>query len=519
MEPHSPRRYLTLDNGGTNTKALLFDDEGRMLAKSSFATDWIQPQPSMREIDLHTLKDSIFSVIRTVLSNAGISGSEVDCITCVGHGKGLYTLDKTGRVRHRGILSTDNRAKALTTEFERRVETIYPISSQHVMPSQAPVLLRWLKEHSPDVYSDIGTVFSAKDFVRFLLSGDIHQEIADASGNNLVNLHTREYDPRLFEFFGIDEALDWMPPLVEAESLVSSVDSTAAAQTGLTEGTPITGGLFDIDAGTLGMGVLDTSRFGIIAGTWNINVYPVAEPCACKPGIMNSLFAARQILTEASSPTSAGNLDIILRLLMPDRLQLAQTTGTAIYDELERVLNASRGEPSPVVYFPFLYGSNSDPYASAGFLGIDSTTTREHLIMAVYEGIVFAHRQHIDQLRAVCAGMPPVARVSGGAANSAAWMQLFADVLKIRIETLRQKESSGLGGAIVSAVATGRYPSLIQAVRHMVEVAHAYEPDEVSAARYAEKYDTYQDMLGALSGHWDGRNGAVGTKATTENEV
>ena len=67
-----------------------------------------------------------------------------------------------------------HRAADLANEFESRVAEIYPISHQHVMVMQFPVLLlRWLKDNEPEQYARIGHVLSNKDFIRHFLTGEI----------------------------------------------------------------------------------------------------------------------------------------------------------------------------------------------------------------------------------------------------------------------------------------------------------------------------------------------------------
>ncbi|WEV63423.1 FGGY-family carbohydrate kinase [Bifidobacterium sp. ESL0732] len=491
------RYFLILDNGGTNTRALIFDEEGTQVGVSVFDTPWIQDMPEMREIDLKGMRDSLFAAIRQVLERTEVSPKDIACITCVGHGKGLYLLDNNGKIFCNGILSTDERANDLARSFETRVKEIYPISHQHVMASQAPVLLRWIKDHEPERYANIGSILSAKDFVRYLLTGGIHQEIGDASGNNLINLKTRDYDDRLLTFFGISEAVQWRPDLVESADIVDTIDVQAANETGLIEGTPVTGGLFDIDAGTLGSGALDHNHYSVIAGTWSINTYLSHTPTERMPGIMNSLFLKDRVLVEASSPTSSGNLSRILRLLSPTGKDTDED-----YERLEANLRQEDADFTQVLYTPFLYGSNSDPDATASFVGLESTTTRMQLVRAVYEGVVFAHRQHIDQLLYSDTTRPQSLRVCGGAANSPSWMQMFADIIGLPVQTVKGHEITGLGGAVLSAYATGDYSNLQQAANRMIHVDSCFEPDAVQHRKYDEKYQRYQILLDALNGVW-----------------
>lgn len=491
------RYFLILDNGGTNTRALLFDAHGMQVGVSVFETPWIQGALNTREIDLKGMRDSLFSAIGQVLSQTGVIAKEIACITCVGHGKGLYLVDKDGRIFCNGILSTDERANEMAKCFEMRVEEIYPIASQHVMASQAPVLLRWLKDHEPSRYANIGAVLSAKDFVRYLLTGEIHQEIGDASGNNLIDLATRNYDAGLLEFFGISEVAQWLPDLVESADLVARTDAAAANETGLIEGTPVVGGLFDIDAGTLGSGALDREHYSVIAGTWSINTYLADAPTVLMDGIMNSLFMKDKVLVEASSPTSSGNLSRILKMLSPDGGQSQES-----YEYLETNLAQEDADFTQVLYTPFLYGGNTDPDAMAAFIGLQSATSRMELIRAVYEGIVFGHRQHVDQLLKSDRTHPESLRVCGGAANSPSWMQMFADVIGLPVETIHGHEITGLGGAVLSGYATGEYETLQQAADHMIHVDRRFEPDAEQHRKYNEKYERYQTLLNALDGVW-----------------
>jgi len=81
-----------------------------------------------------------------------------------------------------------------------------------------------------------------------------------------------------------------------------------AAATGLLEGTPVAGGMFDIDACAIAMGLVDEQDIAVIAGTWSINEYISKKPVVNKSIMMNSLYAMEEFyLIEESSPTSAGN--------------------------------------------------------------------------------------------------------------------------------------------------------------------------------------------------------------------
>lgn len=409
--------FLTIDNGGTNTKAIIFDTGGKQLGAVAFPTMRIEDTPGFHEINLTELWNAISDSINQVIKKAKIRAEEIVGVTCVGHGKGLYVLDKQNQIFTNGILSTDSRAVNLSKQFESQVEKIFPISHQHVMESQSPVLLNWFKQNRPALYQQIGMVLSAKDFVRSQLTGEFFQEYGDASGNNFLNLETAQYDQRLFDFFGISEMFDKMPPLKHYDEIAGRVTKAAAAKTGLKVGTPVFAGMFDIDACSLATGVLNDDNFSVIAGTWNINVFPSHKRADLNSGLMNSIYPTGLNLVEASSATSAGNLAMTLQSLMGEEIKNAQQSDQSIYDVLEEFLNHTDARFSKVIFFPFLYGSNVNPDAEGAYIGVQSSTTKSAMIRAVYEGIVFAHRYHIEQLLKVLGHKPKAIRLSGGGTN------------------------------------------------------------------------------------------------------
>ncbi|MBW1571206.1 carbohydrate kinase, partial [Streptococcus sp. SPC0] len=97
------------------------------------------------------------------------------------------------------------RAKDLAQYFESKLDNIWELTRQHIFPSQSPVILRWLKDYQPETYKSIGAVLSAKDFIRYKLTGKVQQEYGDASGNHWINFQTGTYDPAILDFFGISE--------------------------------------------------------------------------------------------------------------------------------------------------------------------------------------------------------------------------------------------------------------------------------------------------------------------------
>ncbi|HWQ31061.1 MAG TPA: FGGY family carbohydrate kinase [Negativicutes bacterium] len=92
---------------------------------------------------------------------------------------------------------------------------------------------------------------------------------ADKTGDLLTR--KENVDEELFRRFGPEEASGKLPKLRKTTDIAGYITGKAAAETGLCEGTPVTGGVFDCIACALGSGVYSDDKYSIIAGTWNIN--------------------------------------------------------------------------------------------------------------------------------------------------------------------------------------------------------------------------------------------------------
>lgn len=491
------RYLLGIDNGGTMTKAALFDEHGREIEVASRETPLVTPRAGWNERDMEELWQANVACIREVLT--GIDPAQVAGIGCTGHGKGLYLWGKDGKPAYAGIASTDRRAEAIVARWEQdgtaaraRESTLQPVIS-----CQPVALLRWLKENKPAVLEKVKWIFECKDYIRFRLTGVAMAEETDYSGTCLMNLVTRQFDKELLSLFGLEELYDRLPPLCNAWDACGGVTAAVAAETGLIEGTPVCGGMFDIDACAVAMGVTDPAQLCMITGTWSINEYPAPAPVRADTTTHNSLFCLPDTyLIEESSPTSAGNLDWYLQTCMQGEKARAKAEGARFYDRVDRMVEALPPEESSVLFLPFLYGTNTG-VDNAAFVGLSNSHTSAHLLRAIFEGVAFSHRTHLENLLRF-RQKPAAIRLAGGAANSAVWVQLFADVLQCPIEVVSTKELGAQGCAMTAAVAAGIYADPQAAVAAMVPPVRTVWPDTSKATIYDEKYARYVRLTKCL---------------------
>lgn len=498
--------YIGLDNGNTTTKAALYTVNGEEVGVASADTLTESLHPDYAERDMEAMWRANCSVIRSLLEKTGVPSEDISSLAVCGHGKGLYLWGKDNKPARKGIGSTDNRAWEYPQRWEKdgTAEKVFGLSCQHIMPCQPVALLAWLKDHESETLKNIQWIFSCKDYIRFRLTGTACAEYSDYSGSNLMNLYTRSYDYDLMALFGLEELLYALPPLKSAAEVCGVVSEEAAALTGLKAGTPVAGGLFDIDACALAVGITDDTNICMIAGTWSINEYIRKTPVTDGTAWMNSLFAMKEYyLIEECSPTSAGNQEWFLKTVCPELLLQASARGINAYDEINKQISAIPASEFCPVFLPFILGTNVHPNAKGCFIGIGANHSRAHILRSVYEGVCFSHKYHLDKLLKTRADRPKGIRLSGGVAKSAVWTQMFADVMDLPVETVSAREAGALGCAICASVASGDQPSIESAVRAMTHVSAKFLPNTDNIETYRKKYALYIKAIESLDGVWN----------------
>jgi L-xylulokinase len=441
--------------------------------------------------------------IRQVIADSGIDPAAIAGVGVCGHGKGLYAWGKNGKPAYNGIISTDNRAWQYPEKWKREgtFDALYPRLCQQIMACQPVSLLAWLKEHDRQVYDSIQWAFSVIDYIRFRLTGEAWSEATNISGSGLMNVRDARFDEDLLGALGIAEAYAMLPPLRYSAEICGLVDAETARLTGLVPGTPVAGGMFDIDACAIAMSVTEPEQFCTITGTWSINEFIAPAPITGTCIAMNSLYAIPGwYLLEESSATGAGNLEWLIQNQFAHE---SLPEGKKLYAHLDEQVARIPPETCDVYFLPFLYGSNRHPLAKASFIGLTSFHTRIHMLRAVYEGVAFSAKSHIDKLLSV--RKPPRAvRLAGGAANSALWVQIFADVLELPVETVTGvRELGALGAGMAAAVAAGIYQDYRDAAKAMVRISPPVPPDPKNSPIYRQKYKKYSAICGALDTIWD----------------
>ena len=485
---------LGIDQGGSISKVALFDIYGNEMAVAFRFVDLIQPFHGWSERDAGQMWTDTCEMIREIISKSGIDSTKIIAIGCTGHGNGLYLVDGNGTPVRNAINSSDYRAQQYIDNWKTNgIDTIsLQFTAQCLWPGQPNALMAWLRDHEPEAVSKAKWILMAKDYTRMKLTGQFWAEITDMSGTSLMNVITGKYDDQVLNIFGLDQIKSMLPPLIGSADLAGHITKEAAALTGLKEGTPVAGGMFDIDACGLASGLTDENKMSLVAGTWGNNQYIAQTPLVDKDLFMTSRYSIPGwYLMLEGSPTSVSNLEWFIKTFLSWE---KDEMGDRFFDWMNEQVDSVAPQSSNILFLPFLYGCNEKVNVKACFYGFEGTNSRSEMIRAVYEGIVFSHKYHVERLLKF-RDKPEVIRCTGGATRSAVWMQIFADIIGIPMEIPEGTQLGALGASMAAAVCAGIYCDFAEAVKKMVRIQQRFDPDSDRSNIYYQKYQQYKNLV------------------------
>jgi L-xylulokinase len=402
-----------------------------------------------------------------------------------------------------GIVSTDSRAAGLVDEWTRAglAAQVEPLIQQRIWPGQTLVLLGWMQRHEPELMKPGNRVLFCKDFLRAKLCGDFSTDPSDGGIAGLIDVTTSTYALEALKLLGLEAWLPLLPPIGPSCEVVGGITAEAARLTGLLEGTPVVRGVVDVTAAALSSGLTQPEEMSIVAGTFSINSTLHATPRQSFAPFLQTPYPLGGYLATEGAATSASNLEWMVKTLLSHGGALPPEQAAGIYDVINAAVSRKLGKPREALFFPFLFGGPSG--APAGLVGMTADYSFDDIMLAVFEGIVFAHKVDVDRLLSGNdAARPQVIRLAGGASRSPLWSEMFADVLGLPVEVPDGSELGALGVAICAATAIGAYPSLEAAIAAMTRIARRHDGDAVRAEPYLAKYPRYLGLSAAFAAAW-----------------
>ena len=492
--PYTSPLVLAIDAGGTAVKVALFDTAGRLIDHRNAEVTTHHYPDGRVERDGHEFWKATQAVIREILQDD--IAKQVVAVGCTGFGNGIFLVNEEGLPTRPGIVSVDHRAQPVVDRLVNQHQDLHLSHENGHRPwgGQTLLQLAGLAENEPDVMGKTRWGLACKDFIRFCLTDSAMTDPSDASGGGLMNLARQDYSTEALNLLGHSALRDKLPPIINSSSVAGKISARTARETGLPEGIPVAGGMMDVAACALGAGVVSDDRMVFIAGTWAINALEVTDPIQHHYPLLNMLYRdGKARLVAEGSPSSAANLSWYLKNVLGNHLDVEDALALA--------------EQSPIdgqrcYFMPYIHGPRPN---QGSFLRLSATDNNASMIRAICEGVAFEHRRHAEKLMEYStSGWPKTIRLTGGAARSPFWAQIFADATNCPVEVVDAPEIGALGAAICAAVAGGLYSSLEDAAGAMSRISRYHTPIAenvaILEARYHEFLRLDQGMQTLLNG-------------------
>jgi glycerol kinase len=449
---------LALDQGTTSSRAILFNQDGQIVASAQQEFTQHYPSPGWVEHDAHEIWASQMEVAAEVMAKADLSPADVAAIGITNQRETVVIWDRaTGEPLHNAIVWQDRRtagdidklkADGLEPLFQERTGLLL---DAYFSASK----LCWLLEHVEGARARaeagelaFGTVDSW--LLYKLTGGEVHAtDVTNASRTLLMNLKTQQWDGELLKILRIPECL-----LPEIRSSSEVYGEAAASGFGVTA--PIAGIAGDQQAATFGQACYAKGQGKNTYGTGAFMVMNTgAEPVPSTNKLLSTVAwqtAAELCYALEGSVFIAGAVVQWLR----DGLGIIEDSA-----EIE-ALAASVEDAGGVVLVPAFAGLGAphwDQYARGSLVGITRGTTRAHIARAALEGIAFQVADVVRAMEADSGIHLTELRVDGGASVNNLLMQLQADILGVPVVRPTITETTALGAAYLAGLAVSYWPS------------------------------------------------------------
>jgi len=483
--------YLGIDVGTSEVKALLLDEDHRVIDTAGSTLEVSRPHPGHSEQNPADWWTATCAALAALRAQHPKAYSAVRAIGLSGQMHGAVLLDAADRVLRPAILWNDVRSDQECLDMMAQLPALTQIAGSLAMPGFTAPKLRWVQKHEPQVFAQVARVLLPKDYVRLQLTGEYVCDMSDASGTMWLDVDKRSWSPALLALTGLHEAQ--MPRLVEGSAAGGILRAEVAASLGLPAGIVVAGGGGDNAASAVGMGAVEAGEGFLSLGT--SGVLFVVTP-SYQPNAASATHAFCHALPQRWHQMS-------VMLSAASCLQWAAGAlgleSAAAVEAKAASLPAQARAQAPL-FLPYLSGErtpHNDAHVRGSFHGLSQSTDQAALAYAVIEGVTFGLNDGLRALRAA-GSAPRQLSLVGGGARSAFWAQQLASALDLDIVTHPESAAGGaLGAARLGWLATG---APLDAVCRKPDIAHTYRSDAGEHTLLAGRFARFKALYPALRG-------------------
>lgn len=477
---HKHGLILAIDQGTTNTKVVLVNAQGNILAQALRPLSQSYPQPAWVEQDAWAIWQSVQAAIDSCMAAAG--DPRLAAIAITNQRESVTVWERaSGRplgpvvvwqCRRSAALCADLRARGLTIWLaERTGLAIDPLFSASKM--------RWLLDHVAHGQQRaeqgelcLGTMDS---WVLWNLTAGTHHacDLTNASRTQLLDIHSLQWSQELLDIFGV-------PRQALPELRASQADFGVSAAIGrLPAGIPIVSMIGDSHAALFGQAGFVPGSVKATYGTGSSLMTPTATAILSSHGLSTTLAWA--LAPDQATYALEGNIAVTGAAVQ----WLGEFLGLAKPSEEVAALAEQVEDTGGLYIVPALVGLGA-PYwndrARGLICGLTRGSTAAHLARATLESIAYQVRDVFDVMQAEAGQELHVLFADGGASRNASLMQFQADILGRPVWRNSSANASALGAAYIAGLGVGIWQTLDD-IAQLPRLRDHFEPHMSSEQR------------------------------------
>jgi sugar (pentulose or hexulose) kinase len=500
------RYFLSIDNGTQSVRALVFDVEGNLVAKSQVVIEpYTSPEPGWAEQDPEYFWQSLCEACEALWPMLPFGREQLAAVSVTTQRATVLPLDVQGKAVRPAISWLDQRqvqsrpALGLWRNLLFTAVGAKPLINRLHAEAEA----NWIAQHQPKIWDKVDKYLFLSGYHNYRLTGQYSDAVASQVG----------YVPFDFKRLRWASDGDWpwqvlpvlrsmLPQLQVAGSRIGEVTELASSLTGIPAGLPVIASGSDKACEVLGSGCMDSATGSLSYGTtatFNITSSKYLEAQTFQPPYPGVVPGSYNV--ESFVPRGYWMVNWFKREFGLQEKQLGEQKGVAPEQLFDQLLASVPAGSMGLVMQPYWSspGGKVGAEAKGAFVGFGDVHTRAHVYRAMIEGISYALREGKELLEKRSGTAISCLRVSGGGSQSDEVMQITADIFGMPAERPHTFETSGLGAAIACAVGMGAYPDFDSAVAAMVRPGERFTPIAKNVERYDQLYkQVYRGMYKQL---------------------
>jgi glycerol kinase len=446
------RYILSLDQGTTSSRAMLFNRAGSLVAKAQEEIPQIFPRPGWVEHDPKVLWSSTARVAAKLLVQEGLSPRDIAAIGVTNQRETTVVWNRrTGRPVCNAIVWQDRRTAAFCEHLKKKgLEPLIRRKTGLLLdPYFSGAKLRWILKNVPGAQARAKAgelAFGTVDtwLIWNLTGGKKHvTDASNASRTMLFNLKTGDWDDELLALFGVPRSL--LPEIRSSSEVYGEAEFLKGK-------IPIAGIAGDQQAALFGQAC---HRPGMVKNTYGTGCFMLmntgTKPVRSKNNLLTTVAWRIGARTEYALEGSVFIGGAVVQWLR-DGLGILKSAA-----EVER-LAAQVPDAGGVFLVPAFAGLGAphwDPYARGILIGLTGGTKASHVARAALEGIALQVTDLLQAMEADARIPLKGLRVDGGASANDLLMQMQADLLAMPVVRPRMVETTALGAAYLAGLAVG----------------------------------------------------------------